>query len=52
MSTPEGRIKAKVKRRLREEFGDNIWSFWPVQTGFGAVPLETTSRAEGRSVFL
>lgn len=40
MSTPEGRIKQKVKRRLREEFGTSHWPFWPVQTGFGSVALD------------
>lgn len=47
MSTPEGRIKAKVKRRLREEFGDSIWPFWPVQTGFGSVALDLLACISG-----
>lgn len=47
-TTPEGKIKLKVKRRLREEFGDNIWSFWPVQTGFGSVALDLLACISGR----
>ncbi len=39
-STPEGRIKAKVKSRLQQEFGGSHWRFMPVQTGFGAVALD------------
>lgn len=50
MSTPEGRIKQKVKRRLREEFGDSIWPFWPVQTGFGSVALDLLACIAGRFV--
>jgi hypothetical protein len=30
--TPEGKVKAKVKKLL-EEF--DCWNFWPVQTGYG-----------------
>jgi hypothetical protein len=32
--TPEGRVKAKIKKFLAEK-GPGCWSFWPVQTGFG-----------------
>jgi hypothetical protein len=39
MSTPEGRIKNALKRRL-EEFGDECWRFMPVQTGFGTPALD------------
>ena len=46
-TTPEGRIKQKVKRRLREEFGDSIWPFWPVQTGFGSVALDLLACISG-----
>lgn len=48
--TPEGKIKAKVKRRLREEFGDAIWPFWPVQTGFGSVALDLLACVSGRFI--
>ena len=50
MSTPEGRVKAKVKRRLREEFGTSHWPFWPVQTGYGSVALDLLMCISGRFV--
>lgn len=50
MSTPEGRIKAKVKRRLRDEFGNSNWPFWPVQTGFGSVALDLLMCLCGRFI--
>ena len=35
--TPEGKVKAKVKKIL----GDyHIYSFWPVQTGYGTHTLD------------
>ena len=40
MATPEGRVKAKVKRRLKAEFGKHCWSFMPVQTGYGSPALD------------
>ncbi len=50
MSTPEGRIKQKVKARLRKEFGDSHWPFWPVQTGYGSVALDLLMCASGRFI--
>lgn len=35
MSTPEGRVKAKLKRHLDNNFGADSWRFMPVQTGYG-----------------
>lgn len=32
--TPEGRVKAKVKKVL-DSYGDRIWYFLPVSGGFG-----------------
>lgn len=49
-TTPEGKIKAKVKRRLRDEFGEAHWPFWPVQTGFGSVALDLLACISGRFV--
>lgn len=40
MATPEGRIKARLKRRLKEEFDAMIYMFWPVQMGLGATTLD------------
>lgn len=39
MSTPEGRIKAKVSRWLNE-LGMKCWYFMPVQSGFGRPALD------------
>lgn len=37
--TPEGRVKAKVKALLAE-YGEAIYSHWPVQHGMGAPTLD------------
>lgn len=37
--TPEGKIKAKVKRAM-ERFGDDAYRFMPVQNGMGAPSLD------------
>lgn len=47
--TPEGRIKAKVKRRLKAEFPKH-WPFMPVQTGYGAPALDFLICIAGRFV--
>ena len=49
-STPEGRIKTKVKCRLQQEFGSSHWRFMPVQTGFGSVALDLLVCICGRFV--
>lgn len=49
-STPEGKIKARVKARLAREFGDKHWRFMPVQTGFGSVALDLLICICGRFV--
>jgi len=36
-TTPEGKVKAKVKARLKEL---GAYQFWPVQTGRGAATLD------------
>lgn len=36
-STPEGKVKDKVKRLLKKY---NCYQFWPVQTGYGAPTLD------------
>lgn len=38
MSTPEGRVKARLKRALKEL--PRCYPFWPVQTGMGASTLD------------
>lgn len=40
MSTPEGKIKNKFNRRLKQVFGDKVYRFMPVQTGYGAPGLD------------
>lgn len=37
--TPEGKVKAKVSRRLKE-LGAECWRFMPVQTGYGLPALD------------
>lgn len=49
MSTPEGRVKAKVKRALKH-LGRDCWQFMPVQTGFGAPALDFLLSVRGRFV--
>lgn len=52
MSTPEGKVKDKVKRaikRLRSE-GWRIWSFMPVQMGYGSPALDFLFCINGRFV--
>ena len=50
MSTPEGKVKAKVKRALKQLQAETtgiclahrfrVWSFMPVQMGYGAPALD------------
>lgn len=42
--TPEGKVKAKVKKMLKEH---NAYQFWPVQTGYGAATLDCIGCHEG-----
>jgi hypothetical protein len=47
--TPEGRVKAKVKKAL-DKLGDDCWRFMPVQTGFGTPALDFLLSIRGRFV--
>ncbi len=40
MSTPEGRVKDRLKKALDKAFGKNCYRFMPVQTGYGAKTLD------------
>ena len=40
MSTPEGRVKAKLKRKVNERWGELFYWFMPVQMGMGAPALD------------
>lgn len=39
MSTPEGRVKAMLKRKMKVAF-PKAWAFMPVQSGYGAPALD------------
>ena len=47
--TPEGRVKAKVKKALTV-LGADCWRFMPVQTGFGSPALDFLLSIRGRFV--
>lgn len=49
MSTPEGRVKAKVTRWLKS-LGEDCWYFMPVQSGFGRPALDYECCIRGWSV--
>lgn len=40
MTTPEGRVKAKVKARLKRDYPLDCWAFMPVQMGMGSPALD------------
>ena len=46
MTTPEGIVKAKVKKILAE-FGDKIDGFWPVPSGYGESHLDYVGCCNG-----
>lgn len=45
-STPEGRVKAKISKLLKQ--ADNCYYFMPVQTGYGGVTLDYLGWSKGR----
>lgn len=47
--TPEGRVKARVKKALAS-FGSDVWAFMPVQTGYGVPALDFLTSIRGRFV--
>jgi len=47
--TPEGRVKAKVKKAL-DKLGTDCWRFMPVQTGYGVPALDYLLCIRGRFV--
>lgn len=47
--TPEGRVKAKVKKAL-DTLGRDCWRFMPVQTGYGSPALDFLLAVRGRFV--
>lgn len=48
-STPEGKVKAAVKKMLAS-FGDEVYSHWPVQNGMGSPTLDCIICAYGRYI--
>ena len=47
--TPEGKVKAKVKKLLAEH-GDMVYSHWPVLNGMGAAELDCNVVAYGTAI--
>ena len=47
--TPEGRVKAKVKRAM-VQFGPMVYQFMPVQNGMGAPGLDWFNCVNGRFI--
>jgi hypothetical protein len=45
MMTPEGEVKAKLKKQLAPHY-----QFWPVQTGYGAATVDCLACVAGRFV--
>lgn len=45
--TPEGKVKAKV-RGILEAYGDELYAYWPVPTGFGRTTLDILGCYRGR----
>lgn len=50
--TPEGRVKAKVNRRLEAHFGRRCYRYMPVQNGMGAPGLDYHCCIDGLAVFI
>lgn len=46
MTTPEGHVKAKL-RKLLDEY-PNIYTYWPVPSGFGRTTLDVLGCYRGR----
>lgn len=44
--TPEGKVKKRVKLLLAG-WGDRVYQFWPVQSGFGSATLDLLGCANG-----
>lgn len=50
MSTPEGKVKRRLNKRLQDLYGEQVYRFMPVQTGYGAPALDYFLCANGRFV--
>ena len=49
MATPEGKVKARLKARLKT-LPSPFYQFWPVQSGMGASTLDMLGCYKGRFV--
>lgn len=38
--TPEGKVKKRLNKRLSDLFGNKVYRFMPVQTGYGSPGLD------------
>lgn len=45
--TPEGRVKERV-RKLLSEYGQELYSYWPVPTGFGRTTIDAIGCYRGQ----
>lgn len=52
MTTPEGKVKAQVDRRLKEHFGPRLYQFKPVQNGMGAPGLDYHNCICGLAIYV
>jgi len=48
MSTPEGKVKERVKKLLAQ-YKPHLYAHWPVQNGMGSPTLDCTGAINGRS---
>jgi hypothetical protein len=47
--TPEGRVKAKLKRWLNQ---NNVWNWWPVPSGYGEQMVDCVSYWNNQMVLI
>ncbi len=55
MATPEGKIKAAVKKtiaRVEDLFELSIWQWWPVPSGYGSSKLDCLLHIAGHSIWV
>ncbi len=55
MATPEGKVKAKVKKTIqkyRETWSSHVFEWWPVPSGYGASKLDCLIHINGWSCWI
>ncbi len=53
--TPEGKVKQAVKRKIDQYetiWGDSVWQWWPVPSGYGASKLDCLVHHNGHSCWV